>query len=284
VDTLPAGVTFVSATPDQGTCSQASVTVTCGIGALSVGDSGQIFIEVEVPADSSAATISNTATISSDVSDPESSNDTATEDTTVGAAADLSITKVGTPDPVIAGDNVTYMITYSNAGPSDAIDVVVTDTPPAGVAVVSTTPGTGTCSEASGLVTCMLGNLTPGNGGSIQIVVSIPSDTPSGSITNDVAVASATTDPTPGNNAAVATVEVAAAGTTTTTTTATTTTPPSTTTSTTPTITTAPSTTTTVDIDDLPLTGQDMRLFVAVGLSMLLSGLLVLARRRTGSE
>jgi uncharacterized repeat protein (TIGR01451 family)/LPXTG-motif cell wall-anchored protein len=280
VDTLPAGVVFVSATPDQGTCGEAAGIVTCDLGALSVGDSGQIFIVVDVPSDASAGTVSNRATISSDGDDPVPGNDSATETTTVGAAADLSITKVGTPDPVTAGDDLTYTITYSNAGPSSAIDVVVIDTLPTGVTFVSATPDTGSCSEASGVVTCPVGNLGAGSGGSIQIVVAVPSNAQSGSITNEVTVSSSTPDPTPGNNATVAALEVVAEGTTTTTTT-----PSSTTTTVSPsTTTTAPSTTATSDIDDLPFTGQDTRLLAAVGLSMLLLGLLVLARRRPENE
>ncbi|MFZ0014486.1 MAG: DUF11 domain-containing protein [Acidimicrobiia bacterium] len=279
VDTLPASVDFVSATPDQGSCGEAAGTVTCDLGALSVGDSGQIIIVVDVPSDAPEGTISNTATISSDGDDPEPGNDSAVETTTVGAAADLSVTKVGTPDPVTAGDDLTYTITYSNAGPSFAIDVVVTDTLPTGVTYVSATPDSGTCAEAGGVVTCQIGNLAPGSGGSTQIVVTVPSDAPSVSMTNDVTVSSSTPDPTPGNNAAVAAVEVLAEGSTTTTTTPSPpTTDPSTTTS------TIPSTTTTADIDDLPFTGQDTRLLAAMGLSMLLLGLLVLARRRPENE
>ncbi|RMH34417.1 MAG: DUF11 domain-containing protein, partial [Nitrospirae bacterium] len=47
--------------------------------------------------------------------------------------ADLSITKTASVDPVIAGNPLTYTVTVSNAGPSDAQNVVVTETLPPGV-------------------------------------------------------------------------------------------------------------------------------------------------------
>lgn len=278
IDTLPAGVSFVSATPDQGTCIEASGSVSCNVGAMSAGDSGQISIVVDVPTDASEGTLSNTATISSDIVDPEPSNDSATESTTVGASADLSVTKVGTPDPVSPGDNLIYTVSVSNAGPSTAVDVVVTDTLPAGVGFVSATPDAGICSEAGGVVTCMVGDLAPGSGGSVLLVVSIPSSAPPGSITNDVGVTSATFDPSLEDNAAVSVVAIAAQGTTTTTSPTTSTTAP------TSTSTSTGTTDTTVSIDDLPFTGLDGRLLAAIASSLLLSGLLVVGRRRPDSD
>ena len=47
--------------------------------------------------------------------------------------ADLSIDKVDTEDPALAGTGLTYNVTVSNAGPAAAGDVAVDDTLPAGV-------------------------------------------------------------------------------------------------------------------------------------------------------
>ncbi|MEE9192047.1 MAG: hypothetical protein V3U04_05465, partial [Candidatus Aerophobetes bacterium] len=46
----------------------------------------------------------------------------------VNASADLSITKSSLPDPVTAGKTLTYTINVMNSGPSDALEVVVTET------------------------------------------------------------------------------------------------------------------------------------------------------------
>ena len=52
--------------------------------------------------------------------------------------ADLSVSKVDNLDPVVAGNQLTYTITVTNAGPDDALDVLVTDTLSAGVTFDST--------------------------------------------------------------------------------------------------------------------------------------------------
>ena len=81
-DTLPAGVSFVSATANQGSCS-GSATVVCNLGSLLVGTSGKVTIIVKP---SQTGSISNTATVSADQFDPDMSNNSATQNTTVNAA------------------------------------------------------------------------------------------------------------------------------------------------------------------------------------------------------
>ena len=45
-DTLPSGVTYVSATPSQGTCSETSGTVTCPLGTIASGQGATVDITV----------------------------------------------------------------------------------------------------------------------------------------------------------------------------------------------------------------------------------------------
>ena len=56
----------------------------------------------------------------------------------VTAEADLAIVKSASPNPVIAGNSLTYTLTASNPGPSDATGVTITDTLPAGETYAST--------------------------------------------------------------------------------------------------------------------------------------------------
>src|SRR4029453_11605536 len=66
--------------------------------------------------------------------------------TAAAATADLSVSKVDSPDPVVAGSNITYTISVTNAGPDAASNVSLSDTTPAGPTSVSVTPGAGwTC-------------------------------------------------------------------------------------------------------------------------------------------
>src|SRR5450756_3100725 len=57
-----------------------------------------------------------------------SNSDTTT--TTVNAQADLRVTKTDGPDPVLAGNTLTYTITVDNLGPSDALGVSLSDVLP----------------------------------------------------------------------------------------------------------------------------------------------------------
>ena len=72
---------------------------------------------------------------------PEPANNTSSRARPVTASADLSIVKTG-PATVVAGGSVSYSLVVANNGPSDAANLSVTDTLPAGVTFVSAT-GTG---------------------------------------------------------------------------------------------------------------------------------------------
>src|SRR5205814_10689526 len=54
-------------------------------------------------------------------------------------SVNLAIAKTASPNPAIALANLTYRITVTNAGPSPATNVVMTDTLPGGVSFVSVT-------------------------------------------------------------------------------------------------------------------------------------------------
>ena len=57
-----------------------------------------------------------------------------------------------------------------NNGILDATGVTVTDNLPSGLTYQSATPSQGTCSEASGAVTCSLGGLANGADATIDVV------------------------------------------------------------------------------------------------------------------
>jgi len=196
-DTLPAGVTFVSAMGTGWTCNEAAGVVTCTRASLAVGAAPDITITVTAP--SAAGTITNNVTVASTTADPVAGNNSDSEDTTVNPSADLSITKTDAPDPVIAGTNLTYTLAVNNLGPSDATNVSVTDTLPAGLTFVSAS-GTGwTCGEASGTVTCTRAALAVGAAPDITIAVTVNPDT-RGTLTNTASVTATEADPAMGNN------------------------------------------------------------------------------------
>src|SRR5205823_5305398 len=153
-DAVPAGTSFVSA--DNGGTNTAG-TVTWNLGDLGLA-STTVHLTVHVDP-SRLADLSNTASVSSTTTDPTPGDHAATETTVVNTAADLSITKSDSPDPVTAGNNLSYTITVTNGGPSFARSVQVTDPVPAGTSFVS---ADNSGSNVAGTVTWNLGDLSAG--------------------------------------------------------------------------------------------------------------------------
>ena len=121
------------------------------------------------------------------------------------AAADLEIAKTSSAATAVVGDQITYTLTVTNNGPSDATTATVIDDLPDAVTYVSATPSQGSCVEASSVVTCNLGNLALDATATIQIVVTVNAE---GTVQNSASVSATEFDPTPANSTAVADVAV----------------------------------------------------------------------------
>lgn len=80
VDQLPAGMTFISAIPPQGSCSESGGTVTCNLGRIASG--GNVSIDIVVRP-TSVGTVTNTASVSSSSTDPNGQNNTDSESTAI---------------------------------------------------------------------------------------------------------------------------------------------------------------------------------------------------------
>ena len=115
--------------------------------------------------------------------------------------ADLSVSKTDSPDPVIAGNQLTYSVSVNNAGPDTANNVVVVDVLPAEVSYVS---DTGACVEAPiGTLTCSLGSIVSVGGASFSITVDVPASLVFDGttlISNSISVTSDQFDPNVGDN------------------------------------------------------------------------------------
>ena len=85
-------------------------------------------------------------------------------------SADMAIVKTGTPNPVTEGTLLTYTLTVTNNGPASATNVTVTDTLPSAVTYLSTSTTQGSCSEAGGTVTCLLGTMANAATATISIL------------------------------------------------------------------------------------------------------------------
>jgi uncharacterized repeat protein (TIGR01451 family) len=87
-DTLPAGVTFNGASSTQGVCTESGGTVTCNVGTL--GFAGQATVTINVTP-TVAGSLSNTASVTSDNPDADTSNNSATATTVVQTPTSFTV-------------------------------------------------------------------------------------------------------------------------------------------------------------------------------------------------
>ncbi|HEV8238301.1 MAG TPA: DUF11 domain-containing protein [Thermoanaerobaculia bacterium] len=209
--TAPAGWSCANTPPVGGTGQ-----VQCTHPNLPPGDYAITFV-VKVDPGAVGSILNQGLVLSSTPTDNPSGgafNDT----TTIGApVADISLAKTDSPNPVEPGANITYTITFSNAGPSNSGQTQLDDTLPAGTTFVSlsapagwscVTPNVG----SGGQVTCTHGSAPLGNS-VFTLVVKVDPATPDATVisnTASVTVAQGVTDPNPGDTVATTGTTVSA--------------------------------------------------------------------------
>ena len=146
-DLVPAaitGVTETCAVTGTGTCgtnASSGNAVSFTNASLAPGAGNVLTITVSGTVSPGASgPLANTATVAAaGATDTNPANDSAIDTDSPGTSqANLGITKTG-PASVLPGGTVTYTLNVTNAGPSDALDVTVSDPTPTGLAFVSNT-------------------------------------------------------------------------------------------------------------------------------------------------
>ncbi len=113
-DTLPSGLTYVSAASSAGTCS-GTATVTCNVGTIANG--GTATVTLVATATAAAGSITNNASVSSDVADPAPTNNTATAAVTMGGPiASLSASTLALPNTPLNLICHAVSVTLTNTG------------------------------------------------------------------------------------------------------------------------------------------------------------------------
>ncbi len=216
-DTLPANVTFISASPTSGSCgttptvgavtAPGSDQVVCNLGTIGNGSQQTVTITVRPNNATRGTNITNNVAITTTTPETNTANNSASAATTItNPAFDLRMDKTETVDPVAVGEDTVYVLSVLNAGPSAVENMVVTDPlPGAGLGFRSVTAVGGTCTgpavdSIGGTVTCNFGTVL--SGGSRVVNITMRGVT-KGSFTNTATVAadgSATFDTVPSNN------------------------------------------------------------------------------------
>ena len=226
VDTLPAGLDYVSYTSTQGTCaatagSAGTTVVSCALGTIPANDAATVTIRARPDISlvgATATTVTNTATASSDVT-TSPATDTAT--LTIRPGADLSLAKAVNAGTVAESGSVTYTLTATNNGPAAASNMRVVDRLPAAVdeanvSISASDSGTCTPTPAAGVttLTCTWGSVPSGATRTITITAPIraagdfTADPKKRQAINRANVFSSVTDTDPSDNAAEATTIV----------------------------------------------------------------------------
>jgi uncharacterized repeat protein (TIGR01451 family)/uncharacterized delta-60 repeat protein len=170
--TLPPGIVAFDASSSRGSATVISASrVTATLGTLASNASATVTIVTEP--NTVEGTLVATATVSSLITDPNLTNNTAAASSiTVNASTDVAITLINTPTTVIEGNNVTYTIEVINNGPSIANNVVVTNA----ITVGAFLPASSSPSIvfANGVATANLGSLAAGANVVLTVAVAVP--------------------------------------------------------------------------------------------------------------
>src|ERR1700754_109250 len=119
-------------------------------------------------------------------------------------SADMVVFKSG-DEAVALGGQITYSISVFNAGPDDAVNVVLTDVLPANTSFVDASTTTGSVSFDGTTLTVNVGTLPFDSTATATLIVQVNQNTPRGTtISNTVDGTSDTSDPDTSNNSATA--------------------------------------------------------------------------------
>jgi uncharacterized repeat protein (TIGR01451 family) len=195
-DTLPPGVTFVNASlsNNPGGVFSAPILTNGLVTTTATNFSSNTTVVLLITVSPTAAgTLTNIATVTSDTPevDPNNTNLSAIVTTTVLAPvapplfADIGVGMTGAPNPVLVSNQLTYTLSVTNFGPTNAPAVVLTDSFPANVSFFSATVSQGGYTLIPGGVQWNIGALNNQASASATVVI-LP--LLSGQITNTATV------------------------------------------------------------------------------------------------
>ncbi len=185
-ETVPADSTFNAGLSTVGwSCaddSSAGTSCVFTVGTLNASATGSVTFAITINSvsdiDRTSTDVTNTTSISSNVSDGPDFNSVDNTDsvTTPFEVADVRITKDDTIDPVFLTHDFSYSITITNDGPDVATNISLEDSLPDGVSYRGYSASSATCTFVEPLFSCDVGSLA--NATSETITVDVTGDTP----------------------------------------------------------------------------------------------------------
>ena len=207
-DLLPSDVTFVSATPTQGTYD--SETGLWDVGSIAFSRSASLAIATLVDSSAAGAEVINTVTITAaDQADPVGDNNSSTVSFRI-PSSDMELAKDANLPAPSEGDTVVYRLVLHNLGPDDGAGLAVADTLPVGVSYLGAVPSQGTYIPGTAIWT--VGAVAVGDSATLEIGATVDQGTAGLHIVNAAVISAADHfDPVPGNNGGEAVIDVAGA-------------------------------------------------------------------------
>lgn len=177
-DTLGPGLTLLSTSTSQGSCSGVSGSVTCALGSVAVGQAPSVTISATAGV---ATSYPDTAQVAANEPDPNPGNNSAAARIARTGTADLSIVNTASRPTAAVGSPVTYTLTVTNLGPESVADPVASDQFSSPGVTFTASVGGRSCPVGGNQVLCHLGGLAQGATGTMLVVVTptaVPSPSP----------------------------------------------------------------------------------------------------------
>lgn len=163
---LDSGLTFLSATTPQGSCSHAAGVVTCELGEMPVGAAIAVEVRVAGTTGGSLGSVFTAGSLGLDLND---ANNSASPATSVLPVADLSVSLGSASASVLVHEPVSIFVTITNRGPNNASGVLLTNQLPAGATFVNAIGASGACAIEAGVAVCPVADL--GAGASVVVEI-----------------------------------------------------------------------------------------------------------------
>lgn len=179
-DKIPSYFTLNSATPSRGRCDYDESTrlLRCWLASdnnkFNVGDTATVKLNLKVNNSNDSDKLCNVADVRSGRYDPYIGNNTSKFCSTIVVdMPDVTVTKTGTPEPVMLNGDLKYTFVVTNIGDAQANDVKLTDHLPAALNYSNVDVDSSQCDYTNGELACNFGTMQAGASLTFHLTTSV---------------------------------------------------------------------------------------------------------------